>query len=268
MVLAGMAETQYHLSILYGTYLLLHFPILGAVKTVLIVGFILFFYPDQPAAHSAQEQSKREPLSRNERILTGVLLLMLALWMTDFLHHISPAWIALGGAVLLLLPGVDIVSTAQFNQKIKWSSIIFVAGILGLGGMISKTGLGGAAASAVIKLLPLAEEQDFLNYMSVSTASALAGMAATLPAVPAVFTPLTDSLAQVTGLEEKVLLMMQAVGFSTIVLPYQAPPIVVGLQIGGEKPLTAAKITLPLALISLLVLLPLNYFWWKILDWL
>ena len=268
MVLAGMAETQYHFSILYGSYLLLHFPILSLVKAVLIVGFILFLYPDQPAVITDQEQSKAEPFSRSERILTIVLLLMLVLWMTDFLHHISPAWIALGGAVLLLLPGVDIVSTAQFNQKIKWSSIIFVAGILGLGNMISKTGLGSAAASTVIKLLPLAKEQDFLNYMSVSTASALAGMAATLPAVPAVFTPLTDSLAQATSLPVQALLMMQVVGFSTIVFPYQAPPIVVGLQMGGEKPLTAAKITLPLALISLFILLPLNYFWWKILDWL
>lgn len=43
MVLVGMAETQYNLSILYGTYLFLHFPLLSLVKAVLIIALILFF---------------------------------------------------------------------------------------------------------------------------------------------------------------------------------------------------------------------------------
>ena len=62
--------------------------------------------------------------------------------------------------------------------------------------------------------------------------------------------------------------MMQVVGFSTIMLPYQAPPIVVGMQLSGEKLMDAAKICLSLALITGFILLPLNFFWWKLLDWL
>jgi di/tricarboxylate transporter len=268
MVLAGMAETQYHLSFFYGSYLLLHFPVLSLIKALLIIGFLIVLYHDQPHPVLTQKENTSEPFSRNEKILTTVLLVMLCLWMTDFLHHISPAWIALAGALVLLMPGVDIVSRPQFNQKINWSSIIFVAGILGLGNMINKSGLGHSIAAAVTNLLPIAKQQDFVNYMSVSTAAAATGMVATLPAVPAVFTPLTASLAHTTDLPIQTLLMMQVVGFSTIVFPYQAPPIVVGLQMAGEKPLVAAKITIPLALISLFCLVPLNYFWWKFLDWL
>jgi di/tricarboxylate transporter len=93
-------------------------------------------------------------------------------------------------------------------------------------------------------------------------------MLTTLPAVPAVLTPLSDSLAQATGLPVQTLLMMQVLGFSTIMLPYQAPPIVVGMQLSGEKLFHAAKICLLLALISVFILLPLNFFWWKLLDWL
>jgi di/tricarboxylate transporter len=62
--------------------------------------------------------------------------------------------------------------------------------------------------------------------------------------------------------------MMQVVGFSTIMLPYQAPPIVVGMQLSGEKLVDAAKICLVLACITIFLLLPLNFFWWKLLDWL
>jgi anion transporter len=268
MVLVGMAETQYNISILYGSYLLLHFPLLGFAKAILLVTLIFFFFPDHPVEKIDQEKQAAVPLSRKEITLAAVLLAMLALWVTDFFHHISPAWVALGGAVILLLPGVDIVGKKEFNQKINWASIFFVAGILGLGGMINHTGLGRNIATGITDLLPLAEQQDFINYMSVSIASALTGMATTLPAVPAVLTPLSDTLAQATGLSIKPLLMMQAAGFSTVMLPYQAPPIVIGMQLSGEKLSSAAKICFSLAIITCLFLLPINYLWWKFLGWL
>ncbi|MCI5137597.1 MAG: SLC13 family permease [Candidatus Electrothrix sp. AR1] len=268
MVLVGMAETQYHLSILYGTYLLLHFPLLSFVKAVLIIALIFFFFPDRPVALPEQEKQAAVKFSRNELILSLVLAGMLGLWITDFLHHVSPAWVALGGALILLMPGVDIVGKKAFNQKINWGAIIFVAGILGVGGMINHTGLGRIIAAGITDLLPLGEHQNFINYMSISLAAALTGMLTTLPAVPAVLTPLSDSLAQATGLPIQTLLMMQVLGFSTIMLPYQAPPIVVGMQLSGEKLMDAAKICLSLALITGFILLPLNFFWWKLLDWL
>lgn len=268
MMLAGMAGTKYKISIFYGSYLLLHFPILSVAKAVLIAALIVYFYPDQVHERVEQGQKTLGPLSLQESIVASVLLWLLALWMTDFRHHISPAWIALGGAFFLMMPGVDIVSTAQFNQKLNWSSLVFTAGIIGLGGMISTTGLDRLFATGLLQLLPLAPQQDFTNYLSVSLASAFTGLLTTLPAVPAVFTPLTDSLVQATGLKTESLLMMQAVGFATVLLPYQGPPIVVGLQLADEKLSSAARICLPLALITVFVLLPVNYFWWKVLDWL
>src|SRR3546814_9990892 len=44
MVLAGAAETTHGVTLTYGAYFLLHFPVLGALRTVLIValGWLLF----------------------------------------------------------------------------------------------------------------------------------------------------------------------------------------------------------------------------------
>ncbi len=125
-----MAETQYNISLLYGPYLLLHFPVLTLAKAILIVGLILWLYPDIPV--EKQEGNKQDPLpwSRQEVILAVALLVMLLLWMTDFFHHISPAWVALAGAVFLLFPGINIVGTKQFNQKINWASIFLLLGFL------------------------------------------------------------------------------------------------------------------------------------------
>ena len=268
MILIGMAETQYQLPLLYGPYLLLHFPVLTFIKALVIIGLILWFYPDEPEVLSEQKKQQALPMSRDERLLAGVLIIMLVLWMTDFIHHISPAWVALAGALFLLFPGINIVNKKLFNQKVNWASIIFITGILGLGSMINHSGLGHTLAGRILSLLPLGEQQNFLNFASISFASALTGVATTLPGVPAVFTPLSDTISQATGLPIKTILMMQVIGFSTTLFPYQAPPIVIGLQLAGEKFAGAAKICLILAAITALFLLPLNYFWWRLLGWL
>jgi di/tricarboxylate transporter len=267
MVMVGMAETQYRISPLYGSYLLLHFPVLGLLKAALIIGIIVYCYPDQPMENGFKESQQYGKLSREEKKLSITILLLLALWMTDFIHHISPAWVTLAGALFLLLPKFGIISSQQFNQKINWGSLIFVAGILGLGGVINHSGLGKALAGELLSLLPLGQQNEFVNYLSISLASTLTGVATTLPGVPAVFTPLSDSISQATALPIKTVLMMQVVGFSTTIFPYQAPPIIIGMQLSGEKFSSAIKLCLILATLTLIFLLPVNYIWWRLLGW-
>ncbi len=223
MVMVGMAETQFQISPLYGSYLLLHFPVLGLLKAVLITGLIVWLFPDEPIEAGDNKEFAHEKLSRDEKYLSITLVLLLLLWMTDFTHHVSPAWITLAGALFLLLPKIEIVDKKAFSQKINWGPMLFVAGILGLGGVINSSGLGNVLAGNLLSLLPLGMENDFVDFVSVSLAAAFTGIATTLPGVPAVFTPLSDSISQATGLPMETVLMMQVLGFSTTFLPYQAP---------------------------------------------
>ena len=49
-----------------------------------------------------------------------------------------------------------------------------------------------------------------------------------------------------------VVLMTQVIGFSTVIFPYQVGPLVVAMQMSGEKLGHLLRITLPLALITFL----------------
>ena len=267
MVLIGMAETQFNVSALYGEYLALHFPVLGFLKAVIIVCLIVWLYPDRSGTTVAERATQVDPMSKNERILSVVLVVLLTLWITDFLHHISPAWVSLGGAVLLLLPGVNIVSTRQFNGDINYGSLFFVAGILGLGGMVSHSGLGDMIAQRLIASLPLGEGSSFVNYISLGIASLVTALAATIPGAPAVITPLSDQLAHATGWSIKTIIMTQMLGFSTSIFPYQVPSIIVGMQMARERVKPAIQVCLILAVITIFILFPLDYLWWKLLGW-
>ena len=267
MILAGMTESLYQYSPLYGEYLLLHFPVLGFLKAIIIIALILWLYPDKPIIDKAKAFKISEAITKKERMLSLVLLVLIFFWVTDFIHNISPAWVALSGAVFLLLPKIEIVNKKQFAEKVNYNSLFFIAGILGLGSIINYSGLGDLLAKCLVSNLPLNSDTPFQNYVSLSLSSLLTGVVTTLPGVPAVLTPLSGDLSHATGFPVKTVFMTQVIGFSTPIFPYQAPPILIGMQLAGVKLTEAFKVCFYLAVVSIL-LLPLNYLWWKHIGWL
>jgi len=230
MILAGMSESLYQYSLQYGEYFLLHFPILGLAKAIIIILLILKLYPDKPVIDNNKALQSSAIISNKEKILFSVLLVLITLWAVDFIHKISPAWIALAGAIFLLLPKIEIVTRKQFREKMNYQSLILVAGILGLGQVINYTGLGDLAAENFISSLPLNTDTPFLNYLFLSLSSAATGVVTTLLGAPAVLTPMAGDLSDATELSIQTVVMTQVVGFSTVLFPYQAPSILIGLS--------------------------------------
>ena len=267
MVLVGMSESQLGFTPLFGEYLLLHFPVFGLLKAVLLIVLLIRLFPDQPLLNPEVETYHRTPMSRQETLFALVLACLLVLWLTDFWHHISPAWIGLAGAVVLLLPKVGIIGPAEFN-RINYAPLLFVAAVIGLGNLIHHSALGSWLGGYLLAQLPLAADASFSNYFLISLMSTLVSIVTTLPGIPAVMTPLAPEIADLTQLSLKSIVMMQVVGFSLVLFPYQVPPIMVGLNLSQQPVRSAFKPLLLLSLISILLLLPLNYVWWVFLGWL
>ncbi len=268
IVLSGMSQLLFDIRFSYSEYFILHFPVLGLLKALVIVGLIIWLFPDKVRLEKRMPIASTLPFSKKEIRLTILLATLFVLWITDFIHHWSPAWIALGGAIVLILPSIGVINPKEFQSGMKLDPLLFVAGILGFGSMIGFSGLGQDLAKTLLAFMPLHPGADFQNYMSLNFIAMFTGTLTTLPGVPAVLTPLADSFATASGLPLKSIFMTQVSGFSTVLFPYQAPPVLVGMLLAGEKITPALKLLLLLALVSLLVLLPLNYFWWEFTGWL
>lgn len=265
VVLIGASESLWHWVPTYGQYLLLHFPLLGLVKTLIMVPLIVWIWPDQP--RSSQETHAARPLTRPETHLSLLLLGALALWATDFLHHINPAWISMAAASLLLLPMVGLVDKKALSEQVNYGSMLYVGGIMGLGAVVDHTGLGALLAQGVLDILPLSPGHAMGNFASLAVISTLVSLVTTLPGAPAVLTPLAGDMAKAADLPLQTVLMSQVLGFSNPILPFQSAPLVVAMQLGGESLGAAQKLCLILAAISILVLLPLSFLWWRVLGW-
>ena len=265
LVLVGASETLWHYTPSYGAYLLLHFPVLGFLKTAIMIPLIVKLWPDTPKPEMAGRPLG--PMKRQEGQLALLLAAALVLWATDFIHHVNPAWVSMAAGALLLLPGIGMVDRKAFNEQINFGSMFYVAGIMGLGAIVDQSGLGARLAGAILEVLPLAPGHQATNFTALAVLSTVVSVVTTLPGAPAVLTPMAGQMAEASGLPVEAVLMSQVLGFSNPILPYQSAPMVVAMQLGGERLGPAQKLCLWLAGITVVFLLPLNYLWWRLLGW-
>ncbi|MCA0995191.1 SLC13 family permease [Alloyangia pacifica] len=272
MVLTGAADTILGVHLGYFEYLALHYPVLGLVKSAVVVALALTLFPARTGMALAGTSEDIGPAptqdQRRQQIRVAlVLLATLALWMTDRLHGVNAAWVGMGASILLLLPKLGVVSPPAFKQAVDFGMLLFVAGALALGAVVNSSGLGSVIGTALQSVLPLQPGRDFLNFLSLGGMAILTAMLTTNPGAPAVLTPLAPDLAQASGLGLTTVLMTQVIGFSTMVFAYQVAPLVVAMQLSGEKLSHLARFLVPLAAITIVILLPLDYLWWRLLGW-
>jgi di/tricarboxylate transporter len=265
LALTGVSETLYGLTVHYGNYLVWHMPVTGVLKAIAVVIVICRLFP--ATTRPCVRVHAPPPITSEQRVLVGVLLVALGLWMSDALHHISPAWVGLGMALFCLLPGVDLVPITAFNSQMNVSSLWYLAGILGMGAVVAQSGLGQLLGRTLLGLLPLEPGQDPANFATLVGVSTTLSLLTTTSGVPAVLSPFASELAEATHWPLLTVLMTQVIGYSTVLFPYQAPPLVLAMQLGGVPLAAGMRLTLTLAAITLILLTPLNYMWWRLLGY-
>ena len=264
VVWAGAMESIHGVEIGYLEYLWWHFPVLGLLRSVLLVGVLLLLFPDRlPARQDAAEAPGA--LNRDQRETGIVLTLALVFWASDFLHGVGPAWVALGAACYFLLHSARLVPQKPF-AALDMGPLLLVAGVLGLGAVVANQGIGEAAFGQLLPNLPLAPGADILNYALISLGGVGLAVLTTMPGVPAVGVPLGETLAQATGWSLESSLIVLAAAYSTYLLPYQAPPILIGAQLGRIPWATLLRFTLALALLSIVTIFPLHYLWLQLIG--
>lgn len=264
LVMAGTAEVQHGLTIAYLPYLLLHAPVLALAKGILLVAATLWLFPDtmHPPVEAPEPAG---PLSPEERRLTVILAATLAFWVTDSLHHIAPAWIGLTAAFICMLPRVGVLPPDAFGA-VNLRTCFYVAALLGLVATVNETGVGPRLGHALLAVLPLEPGAVAQNFGTLVLIAAILTLAVTANGAPALYTGLAGEMAGASGFDLMSVVMIQVIGYSCIFLPYQAPPIVLTMALGRVPLGQATKLTFAVGLISLLVIAPLDYLWWRALG--
>jgi anion transporter len=265
LVLAGASETLYQTSFTYGEWLLVQLPVMGVLKALVIIVLLWVLFPDETRA--SQTAENHGPMSRDEKRLAVILFTAVLLWTTDFVHGVHPGWIGLAAGLATLLPGIGVMPVASFSERVKLSPFFYIAAILGLGAVMVETSLSRALGDALQSGLQLQRGQDAINFAILTALATITGAVVTNVAQPALLAPLAGHFAEAAGWPLKAALMTIVLGFTTALFPYQVPPFLVGVHVAGLKMRRVLRLTVPLVLVSLFMLLPINYLWWRAIGY-
>jgi len=257
MILAGLTKEIFDYEILFSHYFIANFLVLGFIKNIIIVSLIYYFFKDTPKKQI--EIPKAKSFSKDEKIVLAVILIMLSFWMSDFIHKISPSIIAIIGVLFLAYPSINIIKAKDINS-INFSSLIYVAAIISLGSLLaSNTYIKNILFESINHFEPF--DLEVLNYIALSSFMSFSGIAITQPTIPAIFTPIAEQLSSISGFSLDEIFMMQVASFSNVFFPFQAPPLIVGLALSQIKQRHMLKVIFVLAVITVVFLYPLEYFW-------
>lgn len=266
MLLAGMAETLYGSTFSYSEYLILHFPILGLGKLVVLILSILWLFPDQDPKEIPPTATKASGFSLVEKRLLLVLCVCFALWFTDSFHHISAGWIGLAAAIVCLWPKLGLTHKTCIDKDIQYSTLLFAAGIIGLSAIIAHSGLGDILVNYLTSVVQFSPDSPLINISLLTAISTCVAIIMNLAGVPAIMTPMAEHLADITGLSSHAVLMSQILAFSNVLLPYQSPPLITAIAISSLSISAVTKVCLVTFALTTLILLPLNFIWWDLLN--
>jgi hypothetical protein len=79
-----------------------------------------------------------------------------------------------------------------------------------------------------------------------------------------VVTPLIADISVNAGLSPHFVLASIVLGYSTVILPFQIPPVVVGYHIAGVRAAKAAVYTAGIGILTCVVSYPLQLWWMQI----
>lgn len=118
----------------------------------------------------------------------------------------------MGAAIICLWPGSGLMPESAL-RSVGMDPVFYVAGVVGIGAVLGQSGAGAVLGELIGALVDQAGAGPGASVVMLIAIAALLGLFVTIVAVPAILTPIAQSLAAATGLPVDVVAMSQVVGF-------------------------------------------------------
>jgi solute carrier family 13 (sodium-dependent dicarboxylate transporter), member 2/3/5 len=217
---------------------------------------------EQVKAHF-QKTERWTPLSVKSGLLCG---LALVLWLTDELHHISPAMIAFAIGLFGLLPFIDVLDEKDV-RGINLLPFFFTSAALGMGEVLESTGALRIVTDTFIGgLEPWLAERSLATavlywggfFYHFVTASELSMLATSMPVLM--------EFARTNGLDPLFVGLIWAFASGGKLFAYQSAVLVLGYAYGYFRHTDLIKTGLFLTLVDFIVLWLSVVFYWPLLG--
>ena len=268
----GLIEKGANVHIYYGLWLLAFFPC--AVVTIFgIWRLVLWLYPPEDAAlirgagFIRDEIGRLGPWTRMEKRALFLMSIAIALWMTDLLHHISPAVIGLGIGLFACLPRVGILDEKDM-KRVNYLLVFFVAAAVSMGTVLVQTGALRTITSVMFDWMrPLIASNGFaLALVPYWTAFVYHIFLGNEIGMLATSMPGLMSFARASGIHPLPLGLIWAFAAGGKIFVYQSGVLVVGYSYGYFTARDVFRVGLCVTIIESLMLLLIVPIYWPLIG--
>jgi len=268
----GLIEKGANIHVYYSLWLLAFLPC--AVITIFgIWRLAVWLYPPEDAALEKGAEFLRSelvsmgPWTKMEKRALFLMLLAIGLWMTDLIHHISPAVIGIGIGLFACVPAVGVLNQEDM-KRLNYLPVFFVATAISMGTVLVQTGAllamtaimfdwmrplmaGNIYALAVVPYWTAFVYHIFLGNEIGMLATSMPGLM---------------SFARSNGIHPLPLGLIWAFAAGGKIFVYQSGVLVAGYSYGYFKAKDVFQVGLCVTVIESLVLLLIVPFYWPLLG--
>ena len=243
------------------------------IITILIAWRLtLWLYPPEKAGLSReagyidtelQKMGSWRLLEKRTALLMSIAIL---LWLTDFIHHVSPSIIGLGIGLLAVVPGLGILNTDDL-KRVNYLPVFFTATAVSMGEVLVKTkGLDVLTNVMFAWMEPLLTNIWSSTVVLYWTAFIYHLFLASEISMLGTSIPLLMSFAKTHGLDPLAVGMIWTFAAGGKIFAYQSTVLVVGYSYGYFRGIDLVRIGLWLTVVESLLLLLLVPFFWPLMG--
>jgi anion transporter len=268
---AGLMAKVGGVEVLWSQWLLAFLPC--SIITVLAAWWLtLWLHPPEQATVSGGKEyfrgelEKMGPWSAREKraaLLVGGAIL---LWMSDFAHHISPVMVALGVALLALLPRVGVLDEDDM-RTVNYLPVFFVAQAVSMGNVLEATkGLDLLTHGVFNWMQPLLTNVFSTTFVLYWVAFVYHFFLASEISMLGTSIPLVMQFAKEHGFHPLLLGLIWTFAAGGKLFAYQSGVLIVGYSYGYFKPIDLVRVGAFLTVIEFVILMLLVPFYWPLIG--
>jgi solute carrier family 13 (sodium-dependent dicarboxylate transporter), member 2/3/5 len=267
----GLIEKVGGVEVLWSAWFLAFLPC--SIITVLAAWRLtLWMYPPEVVSlaggrdYLLDELKKMGPWSALEKKAALLLGAAVALWLTDFIHHISPAVIGMGVGLFALLPPVGILE-AEDLRKLNYMPVFFVAAAVSMGTVLEATkGIEFLTNLVFSSIQPYMTSLLSTTVIMYWAAFVYHFLLASEISMLGTSIPLVMNFAKAEGMSPLLLGMIWTFAAGGKLFAYQSGVLIVGYSYGYFEARDLLRMGWWLTLVEFVILVLLVQFYWPLIG--
>jgi anion transporter len=267
----GAIERFGQVDVLWSRWFLAYLPC-DVLVMIIAWRIALWMYPPETVVLPGGAEFLDRQLARMgrwtvaEKKSLALMLLAIALWITDFLHHIPPSMIGLGVGLLAVMPRLGVLGTDDI-RKINYLPIFFVAAAVSLSNVLAQTKALDVITTGLFKWMePHITGTMWSTMVLYWSAFVYHIVIGNEIAMLSTSLPILMNYALEHGLDPLALGMVWTFGAGPKIFIYESAVLVVGYSYGYFTNRDMIRVGAVLSIVTALILLLLVPLYWPLIG--